>query len=100
MAILLNEQIETSSQPSWDKPAELCFYCNQPLKNYPSLDTGGIVVWQGNSIVIGLHQPCAERLGLHLIQDARSLKSATGQEAELKPAQPRQLNHVWFVTKS
>ena len=49
-----------------------CWFCDQ------GLDGGGAVVWCSRGELLVLHGACAQRLGVHLIADARSLELATG----------------------
>jgi hypothetical protein len=52
-----------------------CDLCCDPLFSAPS-DRG--VYWHLGDTDIWLHAACAERLGVHLIQDARSARQAAG----------------------
>jgi hypothetical protein len=75
-------------------PVDNCFFCGMLLKN-DEKDIGGIVMWAGYSGIIALHQCCAEQLGIHLIQDARSLVSITGLNNKLLPGGKRDMKHLW-----
>lgn len=78
MAIFLNGQ-QNENPSVWDEiEGEVCFLCSQHLFDDPLHSTGGIVFWHGATGFLILHQNCAERLGMNLIQDARSLASHTG----------------------
>lgn len=71
MAVLYPDEIP---EP-WAPAGERCFFCGQIRW---SADIA--VYWSGED-VIGLHVECAEKLGQHLIGDAREarLAGATGE---------------------
>ena len=51
---------------------ETCWHCDEPTAGAP------LVLWVGQGELLVLHGDCAERLGTHLIGDARELRLATG----------------------
>lgn len=75
---------------------QVCFVCGGDFFNDQEHATGGIVYWHGSSGVIGLHQPCAERFGVHLIQDARSLAREIKVVAKLTHEPPGP-SDVWYT---
>ena len=73
-----------------------CYYCGSNLFEDSEKSIGGVVYWMGASGVIALHQPCATLLGVHFIQDARSLSSKVGCIAKISHEQPKE-ETSWFV---
>jgi hypothetical protein len=73
---------------------ERCFYCGNPLKK-DEKDSGGFVVWFGAMDNIALHQCCAEKLGLHLINDARSLAGMTGGNCGAEKSEKIDTRRLW-----
>ena len=65
-----------------------CFYCAEPLTGSEHA-TGGVVVWHGAGLIIGLHQGCAEQLALHLLEDAVGVKLQTAERIDLRMTPPR-----------
>jgi hypothetical protein len=74
---------------------EKCFYCGNPLKN-DEKDIGGFVIWFGAMDNIALHQCCAEKLGLHLINDARSLTGMTCESFEPEKPEKIDTRSLWY----
>jgi hypothetical protein len=66
--------------PDWALPAfadfpDRCFICGKDVnRSFP------VVGWSGYDDLILLHPECAERLGAHLIADAREAELAAGIE--------------------
>ncbi|WP_139253872.1 hypothetical protein [Marinobacterium iners] len=90
---------DESNNPKGEYLPSHCFLCGEPIFGNKSLDTGGSVIWAGVGGPISLHQGCAEILGLHLIQDARSLASMTGVRRNISPGDPTDINCIWYVQK-
>ena len=62
-----------------------CFFCGDELEKSKRA-TGEFVYWHGRpDKSICLHPVCAEQLGLHLIQDARSANTKTLIRVRLRP---------------
>jgi len=76
MSILVETDYEGRSHFD-DIDEQVCFLCGGHLFKDTKYSTGGVVHWMGSNGNIFLHQPCAERLGVNLIQDARSLVTTT-----------------------
>lgn len=74
-----------------------CFYCGGHLFDDLEHSTGGVVFWHGMTGLIALHQPCAEKIGVNLIQDARSLVSKVKRIAKLRHETPKDANYLWHT---
>lgn len=98
MAIFLNGQ--QNEQPYiWDEiEGEVCFMCHGHLFDDIEHSTGGLVFWHGANGFLVLHQCCAEKLGINLIQDARILTSRVGMISKLNHDFPQELS-AWYVVK-
>jgi hypothetical protein len=100
MAVFLREELQDDTpRPTAQKKllTDICFYCAGSLFGDREKSTGGVVAWSGNEL-IGLHQICAEKLGVHLIQDARSLITKTGKySGDRRERRPRDASTVWYV---
>ena len=84
---------ENGKQDDWEQQhlTDECFFCGESIER-GTYNTGGGVYWSSDlqSKNIVLHQVCAENLARHLMQDARTLKSVTKQEVNLRPSEKRE----------
>ncbi len=95
MGILLNEsdfsdlckERNINNEPT-------CFFCGSNIFSDNNLSTGGAVFWGGNDIIF-LHQSCAERLGMHLIQDARSLTERVKKIVKWSEREVEDCSYMW-----
>ncbi len=83
--------------PLLDHEPKDCFLCSKPLFGNRELSSGGFVHWQGATGAISLHQFCAEKLGIHLIQDARSLAARTGKKVKPTGSTVTDVSAKWFA---
>ena len=74
-----------------------CFLCGNHLFSDTERSTGGVVFWHGATGLLVLHQPCAEILGIQIIQDARSLVTETKRIAKLSAQPPQDANNLWYT---
>jgi hypothetical protein len=74
---------------------EKCFYCGNPLKN-DEKDTGGFIIWFGAMDNIALHQCCAEKLGSHLMNDARSLSGMIAGNCGSEKSEKIDTRSLWY----
>jgi len=77
--------------------SQVCFYCGEHLFDDPKRSTGGVILWQGITGLIVLHQPCAEVLSIHLIQDARTLTTKVKNSAKLGHDMPIDASDLWYT---
>lgn len=82
MSIHTKTDAATDLHPLLEHEPTTCFLCGRSLFDDSELSTGGLVHWNGTMGAISLHQFCAEQLGLHLVQDARSLAARTGVQVK------------------
>ncbi len=94
MAAYLHDEMNETDFPKDIKKTDECFFCGEQL-HHGQKDIGGVIVWHGHAGFIVLHQCCAELLGMHLIQDARSLISITGKNCKLIESPIREMKHLW-----
>ncbi len=97
MSIHTKTDASADLSPLLDQEPKDCFFCGKPLFGNRELSTGGFVHWQGMTATISLHQFCAEQLGIHLIQDARSLAARTGKQVKATGATATDVRTKWFA---
>ena len=95
MAVFTHEEYKKLEIPKEFKP-QSCFFCDRPLENSDN-DIGGLVYWHGNGTPLTLHQSCAILLSVHLIQDARSLVTKTGEEIQIDEGRRKNRAETWYL---
>lgn len=98
MGVLMKDEFEKQDRGPGKVDETECFLCGGKLFDH-EYATGGIVYWAGFGKMIALHQGCAEHLGVHLIQDARSCVRMTGVRSQLIHLSPKQAENLWFVKR-
>ena len=98
MGVLTREEHQNQREGPGGVELTKCFLCGKDLFNDDNA-TGGIVYWVGPNQQVALHQGCAEHLGVHLIQDARSCVRIVGIRSQLTHLPPKQSESLWFMKK-
>lgn len=96
MSVLTKAEFENQDRGPGKVAETECFLCGGQLFDHEHA-TGGIVYWAGAGKMIALHQGCAEHLGVHLIQDARSCVRLVGVRSQLTHLPPKKTEHLWFM---
>jgi hypothetical protein len=94
MSTMTKKEYLVGDKPRYKSFPRACFMCGEDLFDDSERSTNAVVIWHGHSYAypdddqgeptIALHQVCAEEMGLHLIQDARTAMERSGER--VRPA--------------
>lgn len=91
MSIILASEKNDGFFSNINSGREECFFCGRSLLEDIHYSTGGFVYWAGHGTDISMHQACAERLAVHLIQDARMLILETQIKSDMQHEPARKI---------